>query len=169
MEGEMKRVSVLLGACPLFVGLTVGGNASTVTPYVATVDQVGSSVVVIGSGEFDLAGLSFAGDTWGPAVMFPFYGILQLSRGPGTAYAGLTGPTGFGQNVSLAASDYAGEFVGISAEQNRLYVPPGYTSGIVPTPIAGVGLPGMVTVLAGAGLLGWWRRRRLMLLREYAI
>jgi hypothetical protein len=32
--------------------------------------------------------------------------------------------------------------------------------GAVPAPIAGAGLPGMVTVLIGGGLVAWWRRKR---------
>jgi len=34
------------------------------------------------------------------------------------------------------------------------------TPSSVPVPIAGAGLPGMITVLGGCGLLGWWQRRK---------
>jgi len=50
----MKRLSVLVAACVL-LGVPTAVSSS---PYVVTLDEVGSNVIATGSGQLDLAGLT---------------------------------------------------------------------------------------------------------------
>jgi len=115
----------LVVACAL-LGSTVAANAS---PYVVTLEQVGSNVDATGSGAIDLVGLSFLINTSGGPGLAPDASII--ATGPlavDDVFAGtFSGPTSFGSGARAAATTGAGDLVAFLGVV-RLAVPSGYTS-----------------------------------------
>ncbi len=80
-------------------------------------------------------------------------GALNNYEGPGVTFSGISGNFRTGTvNFTGGLADGASTFFGL--EEN---VPASQISA-VPGPIVGAGLPGLI--MAGGGILGWWRRKR---------
>jgi hypothetical protein len=127
----LKGLSALVVTCALLVGGTVGGHASPVTPFVVTIEQVGSNVDATGSGEIDLTGLSLQG-SGGPAsaAINPGFSGSQFIIGKTNSfdiYGPFTGPN-FGFGTSTPATISKGNLVGFALNVGQLYVPVGYVS-----------------------------------------
>jgi hypothetical protein len=99
--------------------------------YTVTLEQMGSNVVINGSGAINLTGLTlFTTGTSSPAIL-PVLGILITGSGGVNVdlYRGFTGPPSFGDGVLVGQSSGSGDAVGIDNSGMVLLVPGGYMSG----------------------------------------
>jgi hypothetical protein len=122
----------LIAACAL-LGSTVAANAS---PYVVTLEEVGSNVVATGSGAIDLTGLESLIQTTADSSISPCFADIYTGATPTfgnvTVYAGspsspLSGPSSFGNGLFDRANSGTGDMVGLESP-NALYLPTNYTS-----------------------------------------
>jgi hypothetical protein len=129
------RALSLITACALF-GATAAANAS---PYLVTIQQVGSNVVATGSGNIDLTGLQlFQSGVGFVDVIDATHGLIDLSTltTGGSVFNGtISGPTNFGPGTGgfTFASSSSGPIVGFDATDappiNRdLRIASGYVS-----------------------------------------
>jgi hypothetical protein len=104
------------------------------------IEQVGTSVVVTGSGSLDLTGLSFIGSSALAGEMDPSFGLI-FTGSPNLfsvdLYRGFTGPNAFGDGTRTTANSGNGQIVGINNFLSELAVPQGYLSG---TPLVGTSI-----------------------------
>jgi hypothetical protein len=108
----------------LGLGMTQSARAS----FMATIDQVGPSVVGTGSGTFDLTALTLGINvTLGNGGVAPAIGVFATNGGNATAYSGVSGPTSFGVGgANFTANSASGNVVQIWGGGQSLFVPQGY-------------------------------------------
>jgi hypothetical protein len=132
--------------------------------FIATVEQVGSNVVVTGSGTIDTAGLTSAGASVYGSAIAPSQGLISIGspNGEGVSlFTGITGPTTFGGGGFVAPSDSgSGDKVTLYDALDQLALPVGYVSGSAlsdtstydNTTLANLGVtPGTYTYTFGSG------------------
>jgi hypothetical protein len=114
--------------------LAIGAGAANASPYVLTLNQVGSNVVATGSGEIDLTGLFLFTTTSSNGVfVYPSFDDTITGNGSGIAiYAPTTGtikgPSSYGNGGYTSANSDSGVDVGLSGLAQQLFVPIGYVS-----------------------------------------
>ena len=126
----IMRKHVFYGILALVSLLGLGITQSARANVIATINQVGTSVVGTGSGTVDLAGLTFLGSGSLAAGVNPSIAAFNAGSGAYDDYSGVSGPTSFGiGGPSFPASSSTGNPVSIFGEAGELRLPPGYLTG----------------------------------------
>ena len=118
--------SLVLSSLSLFAVICPSAKAT----YIATLNEVGTDVVGIGSGSIDLTELTFAANSsGGSALISPTIALLFLGSGDPAIYSGLSGPTNFGSGDFTPANSQTGNIVGVfGGAVALLHLPQNYMS-----------------------------------------
>jgi hypothetical protein len=160
----MKRLAFLAVVACLWGGALTGtGRAG----FLITIGQVGSNVVVTGSGSIDLTGLTFdSGGIGAGAGIVADNGDVVVGPGIAGDWTGFTGPASFGPGANLfnPSTSTGPDTFGVIESEGHIALPSGYTSGTMLSstdtydnvsltdPVAGLGLtPGTYTYTWGTG------------------
>ena len=126
----IMRKHVFYGILALVSLLGLGITQSARANVIATINQVGTSVVGTGSGTVDLAGLTFVGSGSLAAGVNPSIAAFNAGSGPFDVYSGVSGPTSFGiGGPSFPANSSTGNPVSIFGQVGELRLPQGYLTG----------------------------------------
>lgn len=134
----MKRLAANLLA---ILGLTILSAGSAITARAAftfTLSEAAGNVVLVGSGSINTSALTIeAGNQYSPQIVASVAILQACSKTNPVGYTlgggGLTGPTSFGNGLSVGADSGSGQIVGVLGYGSYIVVPQGYVSG---TPLA---------------------------------
>jgi PEP-CTERM motif len=140
----MKTSALALAAALGFAAFGGPALAATIPAALITVTQVGANVVVTGSGEIDLDGLTLTDDGGSlptNGIIWPDEAeIIVGGTGEGSVdiYSGASGPASMGSGSEVVTSNGSGDQFGVGnalLDAPAIYVPAGYVSD---TPLTGV-------------------------------
>jgi hypothetical protein len=121
---------ILLAGAVGFLALLGTPVVARASPYIVTLEEVGSNVVATGSGQIDLTGLSFfASFSGGVGNIEPSFGSAGVGVGNLDVYTGAPStPASFGSGGLTEPSNTSGGLVEYDASAGTLAVPEGYVS-----------------------------------------
>jgi hypothetical protein len=129
MNNRFARAVILAAG---FATTAFGYASRAQASVIVTMEEVGSDVVLMGSGSLNLAGLSFVGPETINSIVYASFGVFGV--GPNGAsvdlYSGVSGPSSFGSGTAIVSDSGSGDTFSIDFESGILLdVPTGYMGG----------------------------------------
>lgn len=111
--------------------ITMGVTLVSQAGIILTVSEVGSDVILTGSGSANTADLTNINGTSGGGYIYSDYAIIRTAT-PASGfdyYSGISGPTTLGSVSGVAPSSSTGDMIGVYGRNGYIYLPDNYVSG----------------------------------------